>query len=389
MFFITNRQIHPEREGLARFGDKPNQEGPNELRAVEVKGSPTDPTIEIVEDELAPAWRRKQGITDDWLRGMGFNPTMPVFGSVYVAYKVLQQVNPAAFGKKRSNGKNLLFFVHGYNNDVAAVVKRALSLEERYDVAVVAFSWPANGGGARTSLHGRVHGIASYLSDKTDARASVAALDRTLAKAADFMERSARLRRETIDAKAARRADGNSEREAALRAGIAEKSCPFTVNLALHSMGNYLFKQLIDSTASQSGSLVFDNVVLIAADVNNRDHAEWVDRIRARRRVFITINEADSALRVSRMKFGDEQLARLGHHPFRLDAKEAIYVDFTDADYVTGCHTYFEGVPLRNGAVKRFFREAFNGEFAERNLFYDTARNTHRMAADRHSARQR
>ena len=41
----------------------------------------------------------------------------------------------------------------------------------------------------------------------------------------------------------------------------------------------------------------------------------------------ITINEDDHALRVSRMKPGEQQLARLGHYVRGLDSRQAVYVD--------------------------------------------------------------
>ncbi|MGL6231831.1 hypothetical protein ACSZMQ_12290 [Aeromonas rivipollensis] len=53
------------------------------------------------------------------------------------------------------------------------------------------------------------------------------------------------------------------------------KRCPFTINLMLHSMGNYLFKHLLGSSTYNANHLLFDNVVMVAADTNNEHHAEW------------------------------------------------------------------------------------------------------------------
>ena len=54
------------------------------------------------------------------------------------------------------------------------VMDAAFDLEKRYEVEVIPFSWPANGGG--------VGGKLSYLSDKRDARASAGALERASRK---------------------------------------------------------------------------------------------------------------------------------------------------------------------------------------------------------------
>jgi hypothetical protein len=80
--------------------------------------------------------------------------------------------------------------------------------------------------------------------------------------------------------------------------------------------------------------LLFDNVTLVAADANNEGHAEWVDLINCRNRIFITINEDDSALMASRMKPGATQKARLGTICSTSTPDKAIYVNFTGARLV-------------------------------------------------------
>ena len=92
---------------------------------------------------------------------------------------------------------------------------------------------------------------------------------------------------------------------------------------------------------------MFDNVVLAAADANNQRHANWVDLINVRHRVYVAINENDYALRASRMKLGDAQLARLGHYTRELNAERATYIDFTDTDRVGNAHSYFIGDPAK------------------------------------------
>jgi len=79
----------------------------------------------------------------------------------------------------RDKKKNCIFFIHGFNNDLDDVVTRCWKFEKNYNVEVIAFSWPANGGGIR--------GAASYLSDKRDARMSVNALDRCFEKLFNYL----------------------------------------------------------------------------------------------------------------------------------------------------------------------------------------------------------
>ena len=355
MFIITNREIDENATGLDAFGSSPNSKGPNELRLAEAEWVGGKWRVEVLPDRLSAAKIQKEKLAATETDENG-NPI--VFASRYAAKKVSKRLEEL--------DRNLVFFVHGYNNDLKAVLDRAQGFEDLYNVEVVVFSWPANGGG--------FVGTASYLSDKRDALASVGALDRCLAKLHQYMSEFNAERIKKIEAEATARFPNDAEKWDKFFTKMNEKGCPFTVNMVLHSMGNYLFKHVLQSAAYRGDLLLFDNVVLVAADANNDGHAEWVDRIQARNRVFITINEDDGALRASRMKAGEEQRARLGHYPYNLYAERAVYVDFTNAPYVSDSHAYFEGKPVINKIVKKFFQSAFNGERAEDVLTYEAAR---------------
>ena len=102
--------------------------------------------------------------------------------------------------------------------------------------------------------------------------------------------------------------------------------------------------------------------------------------INCRSRLYITINEDDYALAASRAKAGEEQKARLGHYPHNLNAKRAVYVDFTAVPGVGRSHAYFEGEAVENATIKAFFQKVLNGQRAEIDpalLHYDAATNMH------------
>jgi len=204
--------------------------------------------------------------------------------------------------------------------------------------------------------------------------ASIGGLSRVFMKLADFLDDFNADRIKKIEEEATKRFPDDDEKWNKFFTTAADKGCPFTVSLVLHSMGNYLFKHVMESSALRVDRLTFDNVVMVAADVNNSDHAPWVDCIAARNRIYITINEDDVALRASRIKAGEEQKARLGHYPYNLYAQKAVYVDFTNASHVGDSHAYFEGKPLGNKAVKKFFQQAFDGLRAEESLEFQAAR---------------
>lgn len=321
MFLVTNRAIDRRASGLDRLRSIPSDCGPNELRVVEARRRDGRWAVRLLPD------RADRHMTRVIRRAIKLPTGAPLRASQYAAAQTMAAA--------RRSGRNVLLFVHGYNNNVRSVLDRMRRLEQLYGVIAIGFSWPANGGG---NVIEEFNGLVSYRSDKRDARASAGAFDRMLVKMHTMLQ--------SIDLD---------------RRG----NCPLRVSLLLHSMGNYLYKCVLSSSAYASRELMlFDNVVLCAADVNNAGHAEWVDRICVRNRVYVTINEDDYALRVSRLKFGDTQRARLGQWPHQLDSAQATYVHVTDRPGVGDSHTYFEGPAIENADVYRFFHDAMNGRRA-------------------------
>jgi esterase/lipase superfamily enzyme len=228
------------------------------------------------------------------------------------------------------NSTNCLVFCHGFNTNFEGSLNAALKIQEIYKLEVVLFSWPSDGK------------LESYRSDKGEASQSVYALDRFFEKLDDYLKK------------------------------YQDRRCGQKISFAMHSMGVYLFKYLLKSSIYEGETLLFDNIIMMSADVNNRDHADWVDRIKYRNRLFITINEDDFALNFSEWKGGDEQEARLGNTVRNLTSNNATYLNFTDARFVDDAHNYFsEDEPLKNAQLKKVFQTAFNGGRAEQELNFD------------------
>ncbi len=360
MFVVTNREVL-NRKGLGQFGKKPNQLGPNEIRLFRVEKLGRRWEVDALSDQLSKtqvkALVKKHGLSinpDDGRRW---------FASLKVACQVADQA--------RKEKKHIVVYAHGFNNDVKDVMTAATAIAEQYQVVVLPFSWPANGGGA---------GIASYRSDKRDARASAGALDRMFMKTMEYLKLITEAQRQRLMAQATEKHPHNRVRADQLYARLLEAECPFTVNFLAHSMGNYLYKNLLKSTATEATRPLFDNVIMAAPDVNNENHAWWLDKIQCRKRVYVCINENDHALNASRLKAGEEQLARLGHVTYNLTAQRATYVDFTNAAGIGNSHTYFKGDTVAdNPAVRAFFDNAFNGRFAENSLQYDAIKNVYQV----------
>ncbi len=360
MFVITNRTLHKDKSGLAVFGRTPNDSGPNELRLVKIVDKNR---VDILDDELTAA-----EVAAIAAQHPGIDLSLPPGEHWYASLQVASEI----FLRARREKKHILLYVHGYNNDLGDVYRTAQKLEKLYNVIPVIFSWPANGGGP-------VSGAAAYLSDKDDARASASALHRAVGKIHNYHRLFTRHQRQNaIEAVQARHPTfDDAARRMLTRKLLAE--CDITLNLLCHSMGNYVLKYASQPGNSKLRELVFDNIAMVAADVNNPGHADWLPRMPVRNRFYVVINENDSALAWSRRKPGDEQLARLGHHLRNLDAPNAVYIDVTRNKGVGDEHSYFKDKPVEgNATLKQLFARIFEGGEAEKSLEYHADLNLYR-----------
>lgn len=355
MFVITNREVNRERHDLAALGEKPNPSGPSELRFVEVEKRGGDFHIQVLDEHLSKS-ELKQLITDYKL---DIDGSRDWFVSLRVACEL--------FDKARRENRHILFFVHGYNNDLEDVFKAAVELEANYNVIVVPFSWPANGR------------FLDYLDDKDDARGSATALHRAVQKI-QFYHRimTDGIRTDNL-ARARKKHPASAEQANALFMTLMARECRVSINMLCHSMGNYVLKYSIFPGSSSLRDLVFDNIALVAADANNDAHAQWVEALMVRNRLYVVINENDYALAWSRRKPGDEQKSRLGAHLRNLNANNAYYLDVTRNRGVGTDHSYFKGDAIAgNERLKKIFSRIFEGGTVEHSMTYHSDINVYR-----------
>lgn len=359
MYVITNRDIKKGAKGLSKFGKEPNRNGPNELRLLEVNDADLSDVKELG-DKLTTIELQKLIAKYN----LPISPGETQYRSLKVACDL--------FERARKGKKHILIFVHGYNNDIGDILKTANELQKTYNLLVVPFTWPANGGGA-------LSGTAAYLSDKEDARVSATALSRAVEKIADYHAMLTESLRERLSAAAKKKYPDNSDDARALFNRLLDKECTVNISLLCHSMGNYVLKHSSIPSHSALRRLTFDNVAVVAADVNNPGHAQWLGNIPTRNRLFVVINENDGALKWSRRKPGEEQLARLGHYLKNLNSENAYYIDVTRNRGVKDSHSYFKGsVVKQNATVRRLFASIFEGDDAEKVLDYHADLNVYR-----------
>ncbi len=364
MYLITNRDLRAESGGVEIFDSKPNRLGGNELRIVEVTGPLTKLRAKALKDELSQS--RVAALKKQF--DLKIDETRTWYASLEVACRL--------FKKASDEGKHLLLYVHGYNNNVKDVVATARRIERQYkDVIVVPFTWPAKGGGA-------ISGAANYIDDKRDARASEGALDRVFEAVYKLHALLVESQTAHLWERATQRFPDNHERARSEYVKLQSRVCRVSINLLCHSMGNYVLKHATLPTGARIRRLIFDNVALVAADTNNVDHARWVGVIESRGGTYVVINEDDYALQWSRRKPGEEQLARLGHHLRGLNAANATYIDVTETPHVRDDHSYYNGPPVeKNAKLRRVFHDIFTGrrpEHAASRLRYHAEINAYR-----------
>lgn len=146
------------------------------------------------------------------------------------------------------------------------------------------------------------------------------------------------------------------------------------INLVAHSMGNIVFKEMIENfyQAGDFKESLISSLLLNAADVPARDHSNWVDRIDFSKENYITYNDNDIVL------FGSEQLdrfdndyehyegTRLGRDLNKsmkkstLLSKNVSYLNISKLTY-TGHRHFLVDDKKKNTELKSIFTRMFKG----------------------------
>lgn len=346
IYIVSNREVDPENNPEVLFGTRPEAKGIDNLRVGKAQKVGRKWKVTIEEDHP----------TDSSASNIVSVDT-PI--EMRPSFRLFQELQ----NTMKTRNRNCVFYVHGYNTNFRNALESAKHIQDLYGVEVILFSWPSMGAGeGRENIGKDLIGTVNYKRDKRIAAQSRVALDRTFEHLHRYIQHSlVDVEQQVI------RETGGGEFSPSRMDGILARGCNQRFTLFCHSMGNYLFKDLLKSSIYQGETLLFDNVILCAADVNNDGHETFVDRIQHRRQIYITINQNDFALFFSRMKFGSKQKARLGHYARNLTSQTAIYLDFTEAEHVKRSHSYFsDDAAKKNESIFEAFNSMFNGERAER-----------------------
>ena len=315
IIIVSNRNVNEGATDHTAFGEQTNTQGINELRVATVSYNTGTSQWRV---DLLPE-------TND-----PSNPPSKV---------LFEQVTTLI--RSGDLNKRWVFYIHGFNQSFLDNLEACQALKENYDLNVIAFSWPSNPGGFVFNEYRRA---------RLAAQASSSAFDRTLEKIEQYL--LSRSHEEIM-------------------------ACNISINLLIHSLGNYLVESFIRSPVFNGETRIFDNIIFHQADVDNRRHTQWIDLVDHGQRIYVTINEFDSILRKSDVI----NPARLGNTVEGLTATRTVYIDFTGGEHVGGSHNFFQP-KSENRTIAEFFQQVLTGKHGERvpGFEFDSRTNTFRLA---------
>ena len=296
---VSNRSIKPGATDETLFQETPNEKGIDELRLATADYDPSTRqwTVDLIpEPDLTTAPPPSQQLFDQVMAGI----------------------------KAGTYKKTWLFFIHGFNQSFAGGLETSWQLSQIYNVDVILFSWPSNPGGFVTDEYRRA---------RQAAKASANALDRSLDKLGSYLVN---------------------------RPYEEIQQCPVSLNLMAHSLGNFMLESVARDPIFMENISLFTNLIFHQADVDNRLHEYWIDRVTYSSRMYVTINEEDLVLKASDLINPN----RLGNTVKNLNGDDPIYVDFTDGAGVGGAHNLFLEVQ-DNPTVMDFCQRVLHGRRGE------------------------
>ncbi|ABW27571.1 alpha/beta hydrolase [Acaryochloris marina] len=316
IIIVSNRRVNEDQTDHRLFGERANVNGLDEIRLA---------TADY--DEPSQRWHLSlvpEGDLDD----EDSRPSHQLFQRVMAGIQAGQ------------HQKNWVFYIHGFNQSMLDNLNACREIQTLYDVDVITFAWPSNPGGFV---------LGEYQRARQAARASSNALDRTLELLGRYL---------------------------ASRSLVEMRNCQISLNLLVHSLGNYLFEDFVRDPVFSDETRIFDNIIFHQADADNRNHAQWVDRVEHGRRIYITLHEDDSTLKASDII----NPGRLGNTLANLNAQRAIYLDFTNGENVGRSHNFFDG-QIENVTIQTIFTRLLNGQRGETvaGLSFDPTLNAFRL----------
>jgi hypothetical protein len=136
-----------------------------------------------------------------------------------------------------------------------------------------------------------------------------------------------------------------------------------SLSLFFHSMGNLMLREMIvhENILAINSTPFVDQLILNAACVPRKKHAQWIEKIKFAKHIYININKQDYKLRGAQLLSGNK---KLGTRPISPLAQNVDYIDFNFA--VGKTHNYFLTIPGRpdpiTPVIKSYYNTVLNGK---------------------------
>jgi esterase/lipase superfamily enzyme len=161
-----------------------------------------------------------------------------------------------------------VLFIHGDGKTLETSVWRAFDIHYYHNVKVLLFSWP--------SRDTTINGLKNFKNSKNNVTLSSKHFLNLLSLCEQF-----RIRNNCFS-------QGNS------------------LNLFVHSLGNFHLENFCkEKQCPDFTNPLFDNLILNAAAVNQKNHKEWVEKLTIQKRIYITANKQDFNLKGVRIFTSD------------------------------------------------------------------------------------
>jgi len=220
-----------------------------------------------------------------------------------------------------------VLYIHGDGKTFERAVIHGLTIQNTHKVRVIVFSWP--------SKDAHLSGLKNFNNSHQNVEKSVNHFNSVLKTMAVLR---------------------NS------KSGLFDEN---KLSLFLHSLGNYYMECMGNNRMLlEKPPYLFDNVILNAAAVEEKNHTKWVEQMHFQKNIFIDSNKRDFNLKGLRIftKHG-KQLGEKVTSPF---ADNALYFNFTKSVGFRipprNTHTYFIGrVPEKIKNIRLFYFEILHG----------------------------
>ena len=261
---------------------------------------------------------------------------------------VLQIDSVKFFNDVVTKPNNWVLFVHGDAKTFEQAVKRGFKIQNLHNVNVIVFSW--------SSKDPEINGLRNLYTSQANVIESMAHFNSLICSMKQ------------------------------LRRDYPEFWQNHNLTLFLHSLGNYYLEKMVElNWLPARPFIIFDNIIINAAAVNQKKHKKWVEELKCAKNIYVISNRHDVNLKGARIftpagrQLGEDVRLPLAGNADYINFSRSVGFRFPTHD----THTYFiNSIPQKSNNIRNFYTEILNGlnpdldnlsRFVERNdgLGYD------------------